>query len=248
MEILVVNPNTTASMTAAIGRAAERVAAPGTRIIAVNPETGPESIEGFYDEALALPGLLAEVARGETRGVAGHVLACFDDTGLDAARALARAPVVGIGEAAFHVGSLIAVRFAVVTTLSRSIPAIEQNLVKYGLAARCARVRASEVPVLALERRETDACKRIDAEIEAAKRDDRAEAIVLGCAGMVDFASELAARHALPVVDGVTAAVLMVEALARLGLTTSKLGGYAFPLPKRIAGASSPRRPSSPSA
>jgi allantoin racemase len=248
MEILVVNPNTTASMTAAIGRAAERVAAPGTRIIAVNPDTGPESIEGFYDEAIALPGLLAEVARGETRGVDGHVLACFDDTGLDAARALARAPVVGIGEAAFHVASLIAGRFAVVTTLSRSIAAIEQTLVKYGLAARCARVRASEVPVLALDRRETEACKRIDAEIEAAKRDDRAEAIVLGCAGMVDFAAELAARHALPVVDGVTAAVLMVEALARLGLTTSKLGGYAFPLPKRTAGASPPRRPSSPSA
>jgi hypothetical protein len=67
MEILVVNPNTTASMTAAIGRAAERVAAPGTRITAVNPETGPESIEGFYDEALAVPGLLAEIARGEAR-------------------------------------------------------------------------------------------------------------------------------------------------------------------------------------
>jgi allantoin racemase len=248
MEILVINPNTTASMTAAIGRAAERVAAPGTRIIAVNPETGPESIEGFYDEAIALPGLLAEVARGETRGVDGHVLACFDDTGLDAARALARAPVVGIGEAAFHVASLIAGRFAVVTTLSRSIPAIEQNLVKYGLAARCARVRASEVPVLALERREANACKRIDAEIEAAKRDDRADAIVLGCAGMVDFAAELTARHALPVVDGVTAAVLMVEALARLGLATSKLGGYAFPLPKCVAGSSPPIRSSSPPA
>lgn len=232
MQILVVNPNTTASMTAAIRRAAERVAAPGTRIVAVNPETGPASIEGYYDEALALPGLLAEVARGERRGVDGHVLACFDDTGLDAARALARAPVVGIGEAAFHIASLIAGRFTVVTTLSRSIPAIEQNLVKYGLATRCARVRATEVPVLALEAREADAGKRIDAEIEAAKRDDRAEAIVLGCAGMVDFAADLAARHALPVVDGVAAAVLLVEALARLGITTSKLGGYAFPLPK----------------
>ena len=233
MEILVVNPNTTASMTAAIGRAAERVAAPGTRITAVNPETGPESIEGYYDEALALPGLLAEVARGEQRGVAGHVLACFDDTGLDAARALARAPVVGIGEAAFHAASLIAGKFSVVTTLSRSIPAIEQNLVKYGLAARCGRVRASEVPVLALEKREVDACKRIDAEIEAAKREDRAEAIVLGCAGMVDYVAELSARHAVPVVDGVTAAVVLVEALVRLGLATSKVGGYAYPLPKR---------------
>jgi allantoin racemase len=236
VEILVINPNTTASMTAAIGRAAMRVAGPGTRITAVNPETGPESIEGYYDEALSVPGLLAEIARGEARGVAGHVIACFDDTGLDAARSLARAPVVGIGEAAFHVASLIAGRFSVITTLSRSIPAIEHNLVKYGLAARCARVRAAEVPVLALEHRDADACKRIDTEIEAARREDRAEAIVLGCGGMVDYATELTAHHELPVVDGVTAAIMLVETLIRLGLATSKLGGYAHPLPKRIVG------------
>ena len=102
MEILVVNPNTTASMTEKIRTAAIRAASPGTRITAVNSATGPESIEGYYDEALAVPGLLAEIAKGEARAVDGHVIACFDDTGLDAARALARAPVVGIGEAGFH--------------------------------------------------------------------------------------------------------------------------------------------------
>ena len=236
MEILVVNPNTTTSMTDKIRRAAESVAGAGTRIVAVSPRTGPESIEGFYDEALAVPGLLEEIARGEARGVAGHIVACFDDTGLDAARALARAPVVGIGEAAFHVASLVAGRFSVVTTLGRSIPAIESNLQRYGLAARCARVRAAEVPVLALEARAVEACRKIDAEIEAARRDERAEAIVLGCAGMADLAAELAARHGLPVVDGVAAAVTLVEALARLGLRTSKLGGYAPPIPKRVTG------------
>ena len=95
MDILVVNPNTTVSMTEKIRRAAERAAAPGTRIVAVNPPVGPESIEGFYDDALAVPGLLAEIAKGEAQGVSAHVIACFDDTGLDAARTLARAPVVG---------------------------------------------------------------------------------------------------------------------------------------------------------
>ncbi len=233
MDILVVNPNTTMAMTATIRCAAERVAAPGTRIVAVNPAAGPESIEGFYDEALAVPGLLAEIAKGEAQGMAAHVIACFDDTGLDAARALARAPVVGIGEAAFHAASLVAGRFAVVTTLARSIPAIEFNLRKYGLASRCARVRAAEVPVLALEAREAEACGRIEAQIEAARRDDGAEAIVLGCAGMAELATELTARHGLPVIDGVAAAVALAEALVRLGLRTSKLGGYAAPLPKR---------------
>jgi allantoin racemase len=236
LEILVVNPNTTAAMTDTIRRAAEAVVSPGTRITAVNPDTGPESIEGYYDDALAVPGLLREIARGEGRGVAAHVIACFDDTGLDAARALARAPVVGIGEAGFHVASLIAGRFSVVTTLARSISGIEANLARYGLAARCGRVRASEVPVLDLDKREPEACARIDAEIVAARRDDRAEAVVLGCAGMAAFAAELSARHRLPVIDGVAAAVALAEGLARLGLATSKLGGWAMPLPKRIAG------------
>jgi len=63
---------------------------------------------------------------------------------------------------------------------------------------------------------------------------------------MVDFTA-LTARRVLPVVDGVTAAVVMIEGLARLGLATSKLGGYAFPLPKRIAGAH-PARSLSPGA
>src|ERR1700682_5278978 len=102
MEILVVNPNTTASMTDKIRAAAGAVASRGPRTPAVNPEIGRESIEGYYDEALAVPGLLAEIGKGEARGVAGHVIACFDDTGLDAARALARAPVGGVGGGGFH--------------------------------------------------------------------------------------------------------------------------------------------------
>ncbi|HYD68518.1 aspartate/glutamate racemase family protein, partial [Azospirillum sp.] len=92
MRILVVNPNTTASMTARIGAAARAVAAPGTEVEAVNPAMGPASIEGYYDEAFAVPGLLEEIARGEAAGVDGYVIACFDDTGLEAARSLARAP------------------------------------------------------------------------------------------------------------------------------------------------------------
>ena len=61
MRILVINPNTTAAMTEKIGAAARRVASPGTEIIAVNPASGPVSIEGYYDEAISVPGLLEAV-------------------------------------------------------------------------------------------------------------------------------------------------------------------------------------------
>jgi allantoin racemase len=236
MRILIVNPNTTAAMTEKIGSAACAVAAAGTEIIAVNPPDGPVSIEGYYDEVFSVPGLLAEIAKGDAAGVSAHIIACFDDTGLEAARSASPAPVIGIGEAAFHLASMLGHRFSVVTTLSRSIAAIENNLLKYGLAARCGKVRACEVPVLALDDPTSNAIAQIGAEIERAKQEDRAEVIVLGCAGMADLAAHLADRHALPVIDGVAAAVKLAEAFGALGLKTSKIGAYALPRPKPYLG------------
>ena len=68
MKILLVNPNTTTSMTATAAHAARLVAAHGTEIVAVTSSMGPVSIEGYYDEALAIPGLLMEIAAGERSG------------------------------------------------------------------------------------------------------------------------------------------------------------------------------------
>lgn len=221
-------------MTDKIGKAAEFVASAGTQIIAVNPKDGPPSIEGYFDEAFVVPGMLAEMARAGDADA--YVIACFDDTGLDAARCATDAPVIGIGEAAFHLATLIAGKFSVVTTLSRSVPAIEHNLMKYGLASRCARVRASDVAVLDLELPGSDARRKISDEIARSIAEDKAEAIVLGCAGMTDLAEELARDHGVPVLDGVACAVKLAETLSLLGLKTSKIGGYAMPLVKRYAG------------
>lgn len=236
MKLRIINPNTTASMTAGIAEAARDAAAAGTVIEAVTSLTGPVSIEGYYDEALCLPGLLKEIAVGEAAGANAHIIACFDDTGLDAARQLANAPVIGIGEAAAHAATLIAHRFTVVTTLSRSIPALEANLLKYGFERR-SRVRAADVAVLDLEKEGSDARQKIDAEIRRALTEDRAEAIILGCAGMARLAASLSAAHGIPVIDGVGAAVKLAEMLVTIGLATSKVGGYQRGAPKHLTGA-----------
>ena len=150
MRILIVNPNTTASMTKTIAAAAKAVAAPGTDIMAVTSLMGPVSIEGYYDEAFAVPGMLAEIAKGEKAGAQAAIIACFDDTGLDAARALASIPVIGICEAAVATASFIAQRFTVVTTMERSRLPIEHLVERYGMGRR-AKVRAADIPVLSLE-------------------------------------------------------------------------------------------------
>ena len=225
MRLLIINPNTTVSMTAKIETAARSIAGSGTEIIATNPSTGPVSIQGYYDEAMSLAGML-EIIQSNPK-VDAVIIACFDDTGLDAARCVTDRPVVGIGEAAYHMASMLSNKFSVVTTLARSVPALEHNLKRYGLMARCVRVRSSEVPVLDLESVNEEARVLISDEIRRSIVEDRAEAIVLGCAGMTDLAQSLSEEHGLPVLDGVVCAVSLCESMVRLNLRTSRLGGYA---------------------
>lgn len=236
MHIRLINPNTTATMTAKIGEAGQWVAAQGTRITAVNPQSGPASIESHFDEAISAVGVLDEVRRGEHEEVDGYVIACFGDPGLLGARELTRAPVIGIAEAAFHFATLISTRFSVVTTLGRTCIIAEHLLHSYGFAQHCRRVRAAEIPVLDLEDDGACALGRIVDECRRARDEDGIGAIVLGCGGMADLAGEIRDAVGLPIVEGVTAAVKLAESLASLGLGTSKHGDLAFPRPKAFSG------------
>ncbi|QOZ84932.1 MULTISPECIES: aspartate/glutamate racemase family protein [Chromobacterium] len=236
MKICVINPNTTADMTERIRLAAVRAARPDTLIVARNPEDGPVSIESHFDEAVSVIGVCEEVMEGARQGCDAYVVACFGDPGLNAARELVRAPVVGIAQAAFQMASLIATRFSVVTTLSRTCVIAEHLLHSYGYAHLCRRVRAAEVPVLDLERDPDLAYRLIVEEARKARDEDGIGAIVLGCAGMADLAPRIGEAIGLPVVEGVGAAVVLAESLVALGLRTSKTGDLAFPPPKHFSG------------
>jgi allantoin racemase len=225
MKILVINPNTTTSMTDKIAQAARAVARPDTEIVAASSQDGPASIQGFLDVATCVPGLLNEVV--QHKEIDAIVIACFDDTGLDAVRSLVSVPVLGIGEAAYHAASMIANKFSVITTLSRSVPGLENNLLRYGLAQKCACVRATEIPVLKLEEGDPATLDKIRLEIHASINEDKAEAIVLGCAGMADLMAQLSEEFGLPVIEGVSAGVTFAEALVNNSLRTSKIGAYS---------------------
>lgn len=210
MRLLFINPNSTASMTETIAAAARAAAPAGVEIVARTNAAGPPAIQGEADGAAALPGLLAEIAAaGDTADAI--VIACFDDTGLAEARALAPCPVLGIGQAAYLAAVLLGHRFSVVTTLAVSVPILEANLAAYGLAGACARVRASGIPVLEVEA----AGEAIAAEAERAIAEDGADAIVLGCAGMAGLVERLATLP-VPVIDGVAAATSLALAAAAL--------------------------------
>ena len=77
MRLLLVNPNSTASMTAKAETAARRVVRPDTEIITATATGNPPSIQGFYDVAMSLPGLLGEIEKRRPE-VDAVVIACFD--------------------------------------------------------------------------------------------------------------------------------------------------------------------------
>lgn len=229
VKILVVNPNSTRSMTEKIVEAAQAKASAGTVIIGATGEGAPASIEGHYDEAMSLPGLLAQVRAAEAEGVDGVVVACFDDPGIAACREIATGPVLGICEAAVKAASMLATSFSVVTTLPRSVPIIEHLIHGYGLSHQCRRVRSAAIPVLALEEPGSNARMKVRDEILRAIAEDHCEAVVLGCAGMADLTEWLTGETGIPVIDGVGIATRMVEALVGAGLRTSKINAYALP-------------------
>ena len=205
VRIQVINPNTSLAMTETIGAAARAVAAPGTEILAVCPRAGVPSIEGHFDEAIAAVGVLEQIRAGREQGVDGHVIACFGDPGLLAARELAQGPVIGIAEAAMHMATMVATRFSIVTTLPRTLIIARHLLHQYGFHQHCAALHAIDLPVLALE-------------------------------DGSGLAQELTRELRVPVIDGVSAAVKVVESLVALGLATSKHGDLAFPEKKALSG------------
>ncbi len=229
MKIKIINPNSTVAFTNALLQLAQQGARTDTQILAVNPSKSPPSIEGFYDEALAIPYLLEEISAGEKQEVDAYVIACFGDPGLYAARELTNKPVIGIAEAAFHMAAMISANFTVVTTLPRVRFMTEHLLQRYGFNAQCKKVRTTPVQVLELATQPEVAINKIIAECLKAKEEDYAEAIVLGCAGMSAYRQQIEAAVGIPIVDGTLSAVKLCEALVDMRLLTSKSLTFAYP-------------------
>jgi allantoin racemase len=234
INLTVINPNTTQSMTALIEAEARAVVGPDTVVTGRTPSMGPASIESHYDEALAVPGLL-EIIREDQQADA-FVLACFGDPGLDAAREAASRPVVGIAEAAMKTASLLGRSFSVVTTMSRTVGRARDLTRTYGLERQCAGVHACDIPVLELEENQERTYAVILAFAKTALAQDGSDAIVLGCAGMAGLPEHLTTALGVPVVDGVAAGTLLAEGLVRMGLTPSTHGELAPPPPKAYGG------------
>ncbi|ALE83977.1 aspartate/glutamate racemase family protein [Pseudonocardia sp. HH130629-09] len=238
MRIVVVNVNTTASVTEAIAASARSVAAPGTGIVGLTPRFGAESVEGNLESYLAAVGVADAVARYAAAGEPfdAVIQAGYGEHGREGLQEMLDVPVVDITEAAATTAMYLGHRYSVVTTLDRTVPLISDRLLLAGLERRCASVRASGLAVLELEPDPDRAVAAIVEQARLAVEHDHAEVICLGCGGMAGLEEKVRAETGVPVVDGVQAAVTVAESLVRLRLSTSKARTYAAPRTKKITG------------
>mgnify|MGYP001185883018 CR=1 FL=1 len=237
MKIKIINPNTTQAMTDSIREMAEKYADEGTEIIAVSPATGPDSIETFIDEYLAVPGVIQEIIKGDKdEDVDVFIIACFGDPGLQAAREATDKPVLGIAESAITTAKFIAPYFSVVSVLDRSRKMTEDLVRDYGAEPFCKSIRSTGLSVLEFGKNPQKGLEALLEQARKAVKEDGAECILLGCAGFVDFVEKMREELGVPVLDGVMPAVKLAEALVKMGVKTSKYNTWKPQEPKTING------------
>jgi allantoin racemase len=233
MRILFINPNTTEEFTRRVQETIDQYAAPGTQAVACNPSAGPRSIECIYDELMSAAPTL-EVAINQMDQYDAFVIACVSDhPTVYALREITDKPAIGICEASVYFACMIGYKFSIVTTDEAWEPLLWDAVRHYGAAERCASVRSTRLPVLALEALSPEETYKVILETsKKAIEQDGAEVICLGCAGMSGMDKRLEAELGVPVVDGVVAALKLMEGLVGYGLHTSKKRAYLQP--KRV--------------
>jgi allantoin racemase len=205
MPVIIINPNSTASMTEAMVDQA-KAAAPNLEFEGWTSHNGPAAIQGVEDGQAATPPLLALVQKASEDGADCIIIGCFDDTALEEAASLADCPVIGLGQSAYHYAALRNWQFSVVTTLSVSVPILEANIKRLGLSGYLAKVRASEIPVLELEADPERSGGVVLQEALQAQGSDDISAVILGCAGMARVTKEVKSGLSIEAIDPVTCA------------------------------------------
>jgi allantoin racemase len=229
MKIMVINPNTSQSMTDHLRLELERVKRPDTHLTVVCPTQGPETIESAYEEAYAIPPTLELVRKANQEGYDAVILACFSDPGLEPAKEISQIPVVGIEESTLHVAAMLGAKFCILTPKRNRIASKKTHVHKHGLDYFLASVRSLDLSVAETDEDPEKTKRRVLEVAQEAVEEDGAEVIILGCAGMAGYAEEIEKKLRVKVLDPSAVALKVAEAMADLGLTQSKRGLFAAP-------------------
>jgi len=214
--ILVINPNSTESVTGAMDAACEPLRnAGGFPIECMTLREGPPGIESQRDvDSVVMP--LARIVTARQRDCGAFVIACFSDPGIHSLRELTRKPVLGIAECSILTAMTLGQSFGIIAILQQSIARHARYIAALGVRDRL----AGELPVGLGVTELTDAGKTYVRMLETGRklRDDYgADVVVMGCAGMASYRKPLQAALGIPVVEPTQAAVAMAMGRVTLG-------------------------------
>jgi allantoin racemase len=233
MRILLVNPNMTAAVTESCARAARAAAASGTEIVPVTGEFGAEIINTRTENAIAAHMVLTLCARHAAE-VDAVLLAVSYDTALLAAREALTIPVVGMTEAAMVTSCLVGTRFGLVVF---GTPAIyREHVAMLGLTSRLAGLRSIDTSAAAVYSDPNGVRSAVVAAAAALAAEDGAEVVILCGAAMAGMAGQLQPEVGVPLLDGISCGVPLLEMLVRLRLPAATGGSLAGPRGRRTAG------------
>lgn len=208
VRLVVLNPNTSATVTAALDRRARRCARPGTEVVTLCPARGPRAVESWADAYRSASGMLERIAEHPQRFDA-LIMAGFGDVGVEALRETVTVPVVDITHAGAAAAAAVGGDYAIVTTVAGMVDPIRASLRAGGLAGRCVGIEpigagiAESADEAAVLPRLADACKLLAG--------DGASSICLGSAAFTPHAESLRTLLDVPVIDPLEAAIALVE-------------------------------------
>lgn len=222
MKILCINPSSSQEVTVGIENICKNYALPTTEIEVKCIKEAPPGIESYHDAAVSIKHLLDKFEEWKNEYDV-FIIACHSDVGVDLLRELTKKPVIGIGEASIIFALPLGHKFSILSLKRKKIPQKEDLVKKYGLENRCASIRVTGLGVVDNDREKRE--KLIQEGIKAVK-EDGAEVLILGCAGMAGLDKEIEKIINVPVIDGVVSALMLIESLIRYGVSTSKVGKY----------------------
>jgi allantoin racemase len=211
--ILVVNPNTSQEMTAAIDRVAQAAAGSSANVLTIRSRNGPYTIEGALDAALATAGML-EVVAARSDHFDAVVVACFGDPGVEALRMLLRVPVIGIGAASFMQAACLSQHFAIITPVAGTQERYAAVTTAMGLDKQFVGTYPTPLSVADFESDDPTVLETLVFHAAQAVKDG-ADCLLFGCAGIADQVRDIEERVGVTCVASAAAGVSQAIACLR---------------------------------
>ncbi len=230
MKIQIIVPAATDEFNPGVKEEVNTVKAPDCTISIENLKTGPLSIESRYDEFLAGPDIVELSLKAQQSGFDGIFIDCFGEPLVPVVRELVDIPVIGGFGAALMTATMICQKFSIIS-VKDCVVAMNRSLVReYGMGENISSMPVIDMSVKDLKDKKKLTKRLVEVSMDAIESHG-AQAIVLGCTGMLGVAKTVETilktnGKPAPIIDPTTAAIGFLQSLIRNNLSQSRLTYY----------------------